>query len=475
MSWFYTLSDGTRIAFSVGALLCAMLQAVAAAMQMEKHGDLRTRIADSVPELLCFAHAVSLVVLIAFVQLNVMDGIAVAPRGYAARYVLFGLLAAAVLKTALGEQHPEELPAILAAALTLPVVETVSGAWFPLLYAADTLCFSLRAAVHAVQSRRALRTGISAISLKTAIDALHTGILFCEQSGYIVLCNRRMLRLMAALTGAVQRDGRRFYELLCAGCGGGQKLDAQQGVVYRLADGSVWMFTKDEIADGRRTYVQLAASDITADWALTEELQAQDAALRERSAALKQAIETAAADCRAEETLRLRGRLHALLGQRVALLLRALQEEREPDAASLAAFARGLAGELARPEPENTAAARLEAIRRTFEDIGVRLSVTGELPRDPAAGLLLADIVAEAATNAVRHAFADAVFVRLRRENGEFCAEIADSGIPPSGKIAEGGGLTEMRRRLRLAGGALEVRTSPRFTLKIRLPEGDAT
>ena len=48
---------------------------------------------------------------------------------------------------------------------------------------------------------------------------------------------------------------------------------------------------------------------------------------------------------------------------------------------------------------------------------------------------------------------------------------VTDNGIPPVGPIREGGGITEMRRRIQRLGGTMELYTVPRFSIQIFVPK----
>ncbi|WP_433337631.1 sensor histidine kinase [Spirillospora sp. CA-294931] len=111
--------------------------------------------------------------------------------------------------------------------------------------------------------------------------------------------------------------------------------------------------------------------------------------------------------------------------------------------------------------------------RRTGLD--VRLSEDGAprpLPADLAATAYR--VVQESLTNAVKHAGADAVEVRLRWRAGELCLEIQDDGSGPSASTGKGGrGLPGMRERLAVAGGSLRAGRAPDgrgFLVAARLP-----
>ena len=135
--------------------------------------------------------------------------------------------------------------------------------------------------------------------------------------------------------------------------------------------------------------------------------------------------------CREEETLRIKSHFHDILGQRLALLLRNLRENREPDEQLLAAFADGLSKELKETGPVVTASDRLETLRRMMDGIGVTLHIDGSLPAKETLAWLGMDIITEAVTNSVRHGLASEIYIRMEQERDDFLLRITDNGIPP--------------------------------------------
>ena len=81
--------------------------------------------------------------------------------------------------------------------------------------------------------------------------------------------------------------------------------------------------------------------------------------------------------------------------------------------------------------------------------------------------------MAEALTNAAKHARASHVDVRVGRENGAAVVEVADDGVGGA-DLSRGSGLRGLRDRVEALGGTLEV-VSPEgagTTLRARLPCG---
>ncbi len=300
----------------------------------------------------------------------------------------------------------------------------------------------------------------------SAIDALHTGVLFCEKSGLILLCNERMQTLMRQLTGYVHRNGNTFSELLLTGdvLPGCKKRELERQVVYLLSDHSAWMFTWTELQLKRKIYVQLTAADITERWELTEQLQGQEEKLKQRRDEISAAIANLHKLSRERETQKAKMRAHDILGERLTLLLRAIRSEQAPEYDLLRALSGGLIDELKAAE-DMTPQDKLDSLVNIFGTLGVSIETIGELPNDHEKARLFVEIAREAVTNAVKHGFATEVTIRT---NGERM-EISDNGFS-CGEIKEGGGLSGMRRRLSPFGGALFVQIEPRFTLTVELP-----
>ncbi|MFG2041921.1 sensor histidine kinase [Dactylosporangium sp. NPDC048998] len=141
-------------------------------------------------------------------------------------------------------------------------------------------------------------------------------------------------------------------------------------------------------------------------------------------------------------------------------LLSVLRTEAEP------------AGELA-PQP---GLAGIEGLVEQIREAGLPavLRVDGEPgPLEPGVSLTLYRIVQEALTNALKHAGAATVEVRLTFRPADVTVEICDTGRGPQlGTAAVGHGLLGMRERVMLYGGTL--RTGPRpgggYRVHARIP-----
>lgn len=472
---FYRLSEELRIAASLLSMLAVIMFLIAALICAVRRFSVPRllRFAEALALILMSLHALTLVGLVAKMQLGMGTGLLLPSGSVAVRYLLLGLTApiAAYLAARLGSRIT--LTLLLPIILTLPVAERLSGGFFPALFFLALSIDIFSSGLVIARTLRRMEDEISGASVKQAIDALHTGIVFCEPNGYILLANKRMQRLMMQLTGEPQRNGERFYRLISTGpCPTGcQRIEIEGETACRMPDGRVWLFSKSDIAVGGTEYTELAATDITERWRMTEELSEQRSALLARGDELKSAIAGLQEQCREEESLRLKEDYHNRLGHRIVLLLRALREGREPDESLLDSLALDL---ITSCEPgEKKARYRLDSLKTALGGIGVSLSIEGALPPGDELSMLVVDIVTEGSTNAVRHGFATEVDARLDNSGGLYSITIEDNGIPPRGELREGGGLSGLRRRVLEFGGALSIVTSPGFVLDVKIPTGE--
>ncbi|MEV4257363.1 histidine kinase [Spirillospora sp. NPDC049652] len=229
--------------------------------------------------------------------------------------------------------------------------------------------------------------------------------------------------------------------------------------------------------------------------ARTEEAErraAEAEATREREAA-RRAV---------EERLRIARELHDVLAHQISLINvqagAALHRREEPGQA----YAALEAIKQASRETLRELRTALGVLRQVDEDVPVApapsLERVGELldqavaaglavrldGRDAAAGLPVEidlagyRIVQEAVTNAVRHARARTVTVRIERSEDALVVQVDDDGCGPSGGTGGGHGLRGMRERAVSMGGEVSAGPGPdggfRVRARLPLPAGEA-
>jgi len=336
---------------------------------------------------------------------------------------------------------------------------------------------SINLAVVYVRSKR----GISVTSIKSAIDSMVTGVMFCQFNGFGLLVNEQMQRLMIEITGKTRRNGRLFFDLLTRGeveSGCDATWFEEQNVIL-LPDDSAWQFSMIELPVGRKKFIQLTATEISEQWKLTSELQRQNDTLLQRQGELHETIANLHILSRERETQRAKMRVHDILGEHLTVLQGAIFGNQEPDYAQLRLLSQGLLDDLKTsgidPEPQ----AELQVIKQIFQTVGVEIVISGSLPEDHKKGHLIVDIVREAVNNAVRHGLATQVLISISDSISDsdsasdrgISLEITDNGYPPL-LVKEGGGISGMRSKLEPFYGTVDIAVEPQFVLSIIIPGG---
>lgn len=171
----------------------------------------------------------------------------------------------------------------------------------------------------------------------------------------------------------------------------------------------------------------------------------------------------------------MRARVHDVIGQRLSILHRYLEEGRLDDESleQIDPLLRSIAADL-RSGGAGEPAERLGDIVHAFGLVSVQIDVEGALPEDARVAAAFLQIIREASTNATKHAQAHRVHVRLWQEGADAGAvarmTISNDGPPAPVSYREGTGIPGMRHVAQDLGGSLEVHAAPPFTLTVSIP-----
>lgn len=364
---------------------------------------------------------------------------------------------------------------IPAAVISLPIIENIMGRTFPWFFVAALIFFLSRSIMVCVSSIISIRTDISALSVIRAIDTLKTGVLFSEKNGNVLLSNHQMQNLMLAITGKVFRNSIYFYDTLLLNEDESRykKAELEGQIIYLLPNGTAWMFTKTDILLRLKHYIHISAADVTEHWALTTELQLYDKELRRKGEDLKSTIANLHIISKERELESAKMRAHDILGQRLSMLMRTIQNEDNPDYSLLTSLSKGLLDELKREQRKTMPYDELKSTQQTFATIGVDIIFKGALPDNAQKASLFIDIIREACTNAVRHGLATQIEIRSEVIAEKYNLTISNNGHIPTTQITPNNGIRVMRKKVDAKGGSLDIKYKPLFTLSVVLPGGD--
>ena len=284
MAEFYRFPQWILTALVMIVALCIVLQTLTVSYSFRRLPAGWAYRAENGMECAVLAVLFLFAALLAQVQYGLYGDFLIPSAYCLARQAAFLLCAVLSAAAAAGTELIWPFFVIGGAAVLLPLTEAITGAAYPFFFLVALLYFLLRSIHICLIRRRELYTCISSISVKEAIDTLHTGLLFFRRSGDILLCNRRMDALARQLTGQPLRSGLEFQRYLengelQDGCIR-EALGDQQ--VFRLPDASVWSIAAHAIPMGRRTCVLLTADDVTERWDAVTLLARQNEALEQR-------------------------------------------------------------------------------------------------------------------------------------------------------------------------------------------------
>ncbi|MBQ2828988.1 MAG: hypothetical protein IJF20_07055 [Clostridia bacterium] len=315
------------------------------------------------------------------------------------------------------------------------------------------------------EDKRFRRTSISHNSVKESLDNLPTGLCFSNPNGMVRLSNYRMNSLSHIIAGEELQDAKTFFEQLKSGkveetveC-----LSGGDEPVFRIPDGTVWMFSRKEIDEET---VQLTAIDITSLYNLSEDLRDKNRAIEGMNNRLRKYGETVDSTTRAKERLETKIRIHNSMGQALLTTRHCLNLPNTDFQFIIDMWKKNIS--VLRPDGEYTEAVNpLESLIKAGEFAGVNVEIKGGLPDDDRAKQLFVVASAEALTNAVRHAKAKNLYVDFYEKCGVCYAEFTNDGDVPEKEITEGGGLGSLRSKVESSGGEMLTEISPRYKLKV--------
>ena len=480
---------------------CALSQALAMVSSYYRHPRNRKWLFETLLELFVLIQIISCSLLHGQVHEGYFQGFYI-PSGYAAlRIVVFTALLLLTTVVFTLNKNIGRFSLLLVAVfslITLPVIERHTGKAFAFLFIAGLFFYFIRGIRVSILRYREIKTSLSAFSVKNAIDSMHTGILFCENDGYILLSNARMEELIRIIFGgAAHRNANHLYERLVSGDIACPKTEFEGQIVCLLSglqpnltagsspgeasplDAGAWMFTRTELFFKRRKYIQLTATDISEQWQLTAQLQEKNDELKQRNKELNETIDNLHILSQERETQKAKMHAHDVLGQSLSVLLRSISGG-QADYDQFRSMSQGLLDQLKSDRPVPSPHDEFESLKQVFGSIGVEILLNGELPQDNSKALLIMEIIRESVTNAVRHGFATQISVQIEysgsgsgKDACKFAGchlEITDNGQAPDVAIIEGDGLTGMGKKLAAHGGVLSVVTRPGFVLEVDLP-----
>ena len=326
----------------------------------------------------------------------------------------------------------------------------------------------------------------SAKMIKKAIDSYPGGICFSALDGRVILVNEKMNQLMLELTGHTILNAKVAWEELAnfANNGKAEKLNqswlpkdpdnengsTHQQLFFRFSDSSVWRF---ELRFLDLNTVQIEAAEITELYRLSEELYENTIRLHEMQKRQKALLDSIVEVNLNKEILSAKMHIHDELGHCLLATIKAITEDslaenadtlRESWNSTIRDFSNI---PMVWTVPDSSLQSELMQVA---ELIGCKVIFLGEQPTQRKALQLLHAAIREALTNAVRHANATELMVKIEQDEKNYHIEISDNGGVTVSKITEGNGLSALRQRLEQEGASLKVLCDNGVSLIVNIP-----
>jgi signal transduction histidine kinase len=307
------------------------------------------------------------------------------------------------------------------------------------------------------------RSTITRFSIKEGIDQISSGLCFYQPDGRVILMNSRMNALCHAIVGRDLQNAELFWQILSGGevLDGIRRLHYGSYPIFRLPDGKVWSFAREELQD----FIQLTAVDTTQQQALTDELQEKNLDLAAMNLRLRKYNENVEELARARERLETKVRIHGDLGQALLAARRYLldPEAQMPPLDIWRSSIAMLRKEMETKKQEDP----LRILEKAARNAGVELSIRGELPERAEHRQFFLLAASEALTNAVFHAGARKLNIMLSERENQWTMRFTNDGTQPEAPVTEGGGLGSLRRKAEEIGASMTVQSTPEYALTI--------
>lgn len=363
---------------------------------------------------------------------------------------------------------------LLVVAVTPPVVFAMGSAWAVVLIAEGAF-FLFRSIAALLMDVRNRQEDITAFSTIETINVIPVGILYLDPRGHPLLMNRCMRKNLVELhmptdlgdMSGTWNDLRKLSMQMPESSQSRVRINldrfGEARVVVEVSPAEIRLFVCDDVMVSGRSFERIIGLDVTEYAHAHDRLTQANHLLALAGKELQAQIEEVKKVADNAAYLRMRARVHDVIGQRLSILHRYLEEGRLDDESleQIDPLLRSIAADLRRGgagEPSE----QLGDIVHAFGLVSVQIDVEGALPQDARVAAAFLQIIREASTNATKHAQAHQVHVRLWQEGTDAGAvahmTISNDGSPAPVSYREGTGIPGMRRVAQDLGGSLEVR-----------------
>ena len=314
-----------------------------------------------------------------------------------------------------------------------------------------------------------LKRWITVDSIKEATDKMPSGILEYVKSGRVVLVNPAMEKIVDMLFGTeAELDGIQLWDLVEEES---RKIfgDSDTPILTAEDESRAFLFQKAEHTVENIPVTEILAYDVTEAYAVSRKLMEENERLSGQRDHLMHLGDLVDSVTREREMLEAKVRIHDELGSLLIATKRYLtggQAELD-DIKEMWKTNLSLLQNREREQSTDEFAPVLKAA----EDVGVKITVKGEYPKEKEIRELLVFALGEEITNTVRHGDGDGILFEIEDEGKQYRCIISNNGKAPDAPITERGGLKHLRELVENYGGSMELESMPVVTLRLTFPK----
>ena len=302
--------------------------------------------------------------------------------------------------------------------------------------------------------------------IKESFDQLPTATCFFDSTGGVVLCNRRMYELSQYLLHSSIQYLAEAEQALASPPDGVVPI-AHAENTYQFPDQTIWKFEKRIVTDRyKETYTQLTAADVTQLHQALTQFAIDNHKLAQDAEKLKELSKTVEAVAREKEALAAKSAMHDSLASCITVTKQFLAGDLDRISAEvvLREWEKSIAFRDSVLEPAK------DSLYHAAKSSGVTIRITGKIP-DGDMSELIYTAMQVCLINAVQYAKATELAACIRENDDNVTVMIRNNGKQPEQPVREGGGLTNLRRRIEAAGGTMRIQSLPEFILCIEIPK----
>ncbi|MCR4748480.1 MAG: hypothetical protein K5877_01560 [Lachnospiraceae bacterium] len=310
---------------------------------------------------------------------------------------------------------------------------------------------------------------ITAMSVKEAVDTLPVGIVFFTKEGIPLMLNESMKTISRELTDEPLTDGQAFLRKINDSAHENPTLNEYRIVVDDV-DNKAYSITKREPeVDGIKLY-ELTATDVSAEYALSKELEKERVKENNINKRLKALMETIDYVAMNRELVGLKTALHDNIGQSILIAKRYLAAPDSVDKNEMFGFWHENIRHLVTDETEEWELPYY-AISKEADRLGIHLNILGRLPDEKHLIPVVDGAVSVQIGNTLKHTDSCEVTVAVNETDEDYRICLTNGSKVSSEKIVEGGGLTSLRSMTEAVGGTMKITTRPEFAIVLHLPK----